>query len=366
MPTIKQKVSISPIRSFEAGISTFLDKSKYEIVYMNIHQKDIKEKYARKVYGQWCCPLKICVAMEEQIVIEKDVKKVFGLGIQTCHYPFVLGNPEKWINKKFEYYPIEAPNLCMDLTMIYYFNKQLRKALPEINLISFLFKTPLGIYRGYLSHKMYNLHLKNLPLSKNPKESKLIYEKYNKKLVEVEGYKNSSKILKEFENDLTILKIKDKPKHKILLTGDFSIFIMEFFLFELDIFLAKNNIEIIQPFSPFTSISLVKYSSAMRKSRKLLKKHFSNNVNKVNTRDRFVVENITLAQIMKGLEENVDGIIYIKPLMCTPCDNISYIIKNEKHFNLPFVEISYDEHSGINGIMTRLEAFINIIEERKK
>jgi len=365
MQTIKQKISISPIRGFDVWISTFIDKSKYEIVHMSIHQKDIREKYAKKVYWEWCCPLKICVAMGEQVVVEKDVKKVFGLGIQTCHYPFVLGNVEKWIDKDFEYYPIESPNLCMDSSMIYYFSKQLRKALPEINLISFFIKTPLGLYRTYLSHKMYKIYLKNLPLTNDSKKTKLIYENYNKKLIEIDGYRKSTKIFDEFVKKCSDSRVRDKPKHKILLTGDFSLFIMEFFLFEIDIFLAKNGIEIVQPFSPFSSMILVKYSAAMKKAKIMLKNTFSCKFNKIKTRDRFVVENITLAQIIKGLEEDVDGIIYIKPLMCTPCDNISYILKKENHFNLPFVEINYDEHSWINGIMTRLEAFINIVNERK-
>jgi len=96
------------------------------------------------------------------------------------------------------------------------------------------------------------------------------------------------------------------------------LFIVEFSLFEIDIFLAKHGIEIVQPFKPLTSIYLVKFSSAMKKTRELLKKVFSNTYNIMKTRDRFVVENITLAQIVKGLEEDIEGVIYIKPLMCSP------------------------------------------------
>ena len=34
-------------------------------------------------------------------------------------------------------------------------------------------------------------------------------------------------------------------------------------------------------------------------------------------------------------------------------------------FRIRIVEISYDEHSGANGIITRLEVFLNIVNERK-
>jgi len=102
------------------------------------------------------------------------------------------------------------------------------------------------------------------------------------------------------------MKVREKSKHKILLTGDFSLFIMEFTLFEIDVFLAKHGIEIVQPFKPFTSAYLVKFSKAMKKAKKLLQKVFSNTYNLMKTRDRFVVENITLAQIVKGLEEDIE------------------------------------------------------------
>jgi len=158
--------------------------------------------------------------------------------------------------------------------------------------------------------------------------------------------------------------VRNKPQHRILLSGDFTLFAIQFFLFDLDVVLARKGIEYVQPYSPYSSASLVKRGKAMRQAKKLLKKTFSTKYNKIDTRDRFVVENITLAQIMKGLEQDVEGIIYIKPLMCTPCDNVGYVLKKEKNFNLPFVEISYDEHSGINGIMTRIDAFVNILDEK--
>ncbi len=366
MSAIKEKISIWPIVWFDVWVSTMIDKSKYEIVYINLHRKDIKEKYWKKVYGNWCLPLKVMVAHGEQLIVEEKVEKIIGLGIQTCHYPFVLGNPEKWIDKKVKYYPIESPNLCVDFVFFYYSYKQLRNALPEVNLFNFLLKFPLANYRSYLAHKMYNILLSYLPLTKDPKKTKLVYEEYNKKLIEVDWYKNSKNVFKEFKSIFDKMKVREKSKHKILLTGDFSLFIMEFTLFEIDVFLAKHGIEIVQPFKPFTSAYLVKFSKAMKKAKKLLQKVFSNTYNLMKTRDRFVVENITLAQIVKGLEEDIEWIIYIKPLMCAPWDNISYVLKKEKYFNLPFVEISYDEHTGINWMMTRLEAFINIVEERKK
>lgn len=364
MPTVKSKISIVPITSFEAGLSTYIDPTKYELVAMNIHQRDIKEKFGKKIYGEWCCPLKMCVAMGEQVVVEKNVKKIIGLGVQTCHYPFVLGNTEKWIKKKFGYYPIESPNLCLDLAMIWHIYKQLNQALPEVNFFNFIFKASLGIYRALLAHKMQTLYLKTLPLTKNPKQFKLTYNAFKKELIKINGYKKSRNVYKKYEDIAKQHKHKNKPKFKILLTGDFSLFIMEFFLFELDTFLAKHNIEIIQPFAPATSAYLVKYSKAMQKAKELLQKTFSNKHNKINNNRKFIVEQITLTQIFQGLEENVDGIIYVKPIMCTPCDNISYVLKEENNFGKPLIEISYDEHSGINGIVTRLEAFINIIKEQ--
>jgi hypothetical protein len=50
--------------------------------------------------------------------------------------------------------------------------------------------------------------------------------------------------------------------------------------------------------------------------------------------------------------------------MCAPCENLSFILKENNNLDLPILELSYDAHSGSNGIITRLEAFLHILKER--
>jgi len=63
----------------------------------------------------------------------------------------------------------------------------------------------------------------------------------------------------------------------------------------------------------------------------------------------------------------VDGIIHVTAFGCGPDSITGKLIELEarKRGNIPFNVISLDEHSGEGGIMTRLEAFADMVERKK-
>ncbi len=67
-------------------------------------------------------------------------------------------------------------------------------------------------------------------------------------------------------------------------------------------------------------------------------------------------------------QKNVDGVIMISAFGCGPNsiteELLERIYKREKE--VPFMLITIDEHSGEAGIMTRLEAFIDLLRFNKK
>jgi predicted nucleotide-binding protein (sugar kinase/HSP70/actin superfamily) len=72
--------------------------------------------------------------------------------------------------------------------------------------------------------------------------------------------------------------------------------------------------------------------------------------------------------IKQGKQGNIDGIIYIMSFGCGIdsfiCDLIERKIKRET--TLPFIALNIDEHTGEAGLNTRLEAFIDMIEWRRR
>lgn len=67
-------------------------------------------------------------------------------------------------------------------------------------------------------------------------------------------------------------------------------------------------------------------------------------------------------------EENIDGIIYLSSFGCGVDSIIETLVEkhSRKRGKIPFLLITVDEHTGEAGVDTRLEAFIDMIEWRKK
>lgn len=65
--------------------------------------------------------------------------------------------------------------------------------------------------------------------------------------------------------------------------------------------------------------------------------------------------------------ENIDGIIHVASFGCGPDSFTQEIIERylRRTGNVPFLNLTIDEHTGEAGVITRLEAFIDMIEWRR-
>lgn len=78
-------------------------------------------------------------------------------------------------------------------------------------------------------------------------------------------------------------------------------------------------------------------------------------------------KNIVGSAFSKIYSKEVDGIIYVASFGCGPDSIIGDLlkIKIEDNYEIPFLQLNLDEHSGQAGFDTRLEAFIDILERRQ-
>ncbi len=74
----------------------------------------------------------------------------------------------------------------------------------------------------------------------------------------------------------------------------------------------------------------------------------------------------TLGEALDFVKKGVDGIIHIFPFTCMP-ENIAMEALQEmsKDFNVPVLSLSFDEHTSKTGLLTRLEAFVELLKRRK-
>jgi predicted nucleotide-binding protein (sugar kinase/HSP70/actin superfamily) len=74
----------------------------------------------------------------------------------------------------------------------------------------------------------------------------------------------------------------------------------------------------------------------------------------------------TAMYFMSGADFKPDGLIYLAPFGCGLDSILVYIIQNEARArNIPFLNLTLDEHSAKAAILTRLEAFIDMLACRR-
>ncbi len=70
------------------------------------------------------------------------------------------------------------------------------------------------------------------------------------------------------------------------------------------------------------------------------------------------------------LSGGVDGVVFITSFKCGIDALLQEFVKRmlriRKGFSVPFLVLSFDEHTGREGLTTRLEAFKDVIDERKR
>ncbi len=67
------------------------------------------------------------------------------------------------------------------------------------------------------------------------------------------------------------------------------------------------------------------------------------------------------------VDSGVDGVVGVLAFGCGPDSLMMDLVKRHAHDNgCPFLGITLDEHSGEAGLLTRLEAFVDMIVRRKR
>lgn len=74
----------------------------------------------------------------------------------------------------------------------------------------------------------------------------------------------------------------------------------------------------------------------------------------------------TVGEAVQFAREGVSGIVHIYPFTCMP-ENIALaaLEKISIDYNIPVLSLSFDEHTSKTGLLTRLEAFIDLVKRKR-
>jgi len=75
----------------------------------------------------------------------------------------------------------------------------------------------------------------------------------------------------------------------------------------------------------------------------------------------------SMKEAVNFVQEGIDGLIHLAPFNCTPeIVAVSVLPRLARDHDVPLLALSFDEHSGEAGLVTRLEAFVDLLERRAR
>ncbi len=75
----------------------------------------------------------------------------------------------------------------------------------------------------------------------------------------------------------------------------------------------------------------------------------------------------TVREVVALLQEGVDGVIHLAPFNCAPEIVAASVLPHlARDYDVPLLSLAFDEHSGQAGLITRLEAFVDLLERKAR
>lgn len=125
---------------------------------------------------------------------------------------------------------------------------------------------------------------------------------------------------------------------------------------EIELFFQENGLEITRPLdlSYLTIKSKTNPKKLLKKENPYLKYHLG------------ATATDSVLKALKYAQKNYDGIIHLKSFGCTPeLSAVPILQKISEDYNIPISFLSLDLQTSKEGLRTRLEAFIDMLEMRR-
>lgn len=289
--------------------------------------------------------------------LNKGANVIFQAG-GGCRYGYYAELQEqilKDLNYNFEFVNF-IENNHVSIKRIYKYAKECN---PKLNIFS---------YGYYLINTSLMIIIMD-KLSKYPRENQgfeqiknSFTKTENKFLTELKTTKisifNQLKLYFKYKKIFKKIKI-NKPKSclKIGLVGELYSLMEPYCSNNIETKLANYGIEV-HRFTTLTYLLFQKkfrLKKLLRKGKYYLKYHLGADA----------TESIVLSKLLA--EKNYDGIVHIKSFGCTPEINAMPILeKISNDYNIPIIYFSFDSQDNEVGIETRLEAFYDMILQKKE
>lgn len=276
-----------------------------------------------------------------------------GGGCRYGYYAELQEQILRDLNYNFEFINFIQDN-HVSLKKIYQFAKQQN---PQLNIFKYSYHLLVTLTMVIIMDKLGKYPRENMGFELE-KNSFLNTEK--RLFTELQKSPNLRKLIKIYFKYKKIYKNLpiNKPQNclKVGLVGELYSLMEPYCSNNVERKLAQKGIEV-HRFTTLTYLLITKrfkLNHHLRKSKKYIKYHLGADA----------TESISLSLALA--KKNFDGIIHIKSFGCTPEINAMPILsKISNEYQIPILYFSFDSQDNEVGIDTRLEAFYDMIEDKK-
>jgi predicted nucleotide-binding protein (sugar kinase/HSP70/actin superfamily) len=152
----------------------------------------------------------------------------------------------------------------------------------------------------------------------------------------------------------------NRPEVKVALVGEIYFMIEQFANQEIEKELGKLGVEVLFERSLYRHIRhLLGVDPAFRRSERLARRYLRESPGGEAMR--------TVGEAVWYAGRGVDGIVHVFPFTCMP-ENIALeaLQRLAEDSGVPVLSLSFDEHASRTGLLTRLEAFVDLLKRRKR
>jgi predicted nucleotide-binding protein (sugar kinase/HSP70/actin superfamily) len=235
--------------------------------------------------------------------------------------------------------------------------REFKKINPKLNVFKFgyYFYLTVKVAKAIEEIQMYINENSGFEVNKNSFE--LLYKKFLKDIEDIKNLKELNGVNQKYKDSFKNIPIK-KPKDclRIGIVGEVYIALEPFSNCYIEKHMAQKGVEVTRLVTA-THILLRK----KRDHRQLL----------ISAGDylKYAIGadgTDSVAKTKEFAEKGYDGVIHIKPFACTPEVNAVPIIQRiSKDYNIPVLYLSFDSQTSEAGVMTRLEAFHDMLLMRR-
>jgi|Deesub1362A_J573_1020465.scaffolds.fasta_scaffold00666_20 predicted nucleotide-binding protein (sugar kinase/HSP70/actin superfamily) len=308
-----------------------------------------------------CYPLKVTLGNFIEGLEKGADTLIMAGGVGPCRFGYYAETQRRILERlgyEFKMVIVEPPTAHPFL-----FYRAFKRIAPKKKLRELWKALKVSFYKAQTMDLMERESLKVRPFEKRKGETTRVLNKWRKRLDDAFSYEEISFIKEEALGEISSLKEVEREVLKVGFVGEFYLVLEPFINFNLEEVLGRRGIYLersvyltdwIGPTSdnPVGGWSNEKVATAAGP----YLSHFVGGEGRA-----------TVGHIVIYVYEGFDGILHLMPFTCMPeLVARSIFPRLQRELDVPILSLIFDEQTGKAGLLTRIEAFIDLLWVRRK